>query len=193
MPYEDNPIRKLISHLLTKRPEGGFWSYEELKDIGTALLGFAPFADAYDLRSKLFRIAGKLRDREGIVVRGHKRYGTRGIGIEPIADTLDTFISRGKVSCPLVCRGLSLLAVLTFGLPRTSPPTCGYQSGRRGRRFGPLRTSPLRPSCPHLANVILTFVSSKGGQGGFLRGIGGIPPGTPLNRVFAYFFGGSKK
>ena len=91
VPCEDNPIRKLISHLLTKRPEGGFWSYEELKDIGTALLGFVPFADAYDLRAKLFRIAGKLRDREGIVVRGHKgNRGIRGIRIEQISDECGT-------------------------------------------------------------------------------------------------------
>ena len=79
-------MRKLISHLLTKRPRGGFWSYEEMKETGTALLGFAPFADAHDLKAKLFRIAGKLREREGIVVRAHKRVGIRGMYIEPIAE-----------------------------------------------------------------------------------------------------------
>jgi len=94
VPYEDNPIRKLISHLLTKRPEGGFWSYEELKDIGTALLGFTPFNDSWELKSKLFRIAGKLRDREGIVVRGgHKgSRGARGIRIEQISDECGDFL-----------------------------------------------------------------------------------------------------
>ena len=85
LPYEDDPVRKLISHLLTKRQGGGFWSYEEMKETGTALLGFAPFADAHDLKAKLFRIAGKLREREGIVVRGgQKKKGARGIYIEEI-------------------------------------------------------------------------------------------------------------
>ena len=87
VPYEDNPIRKLISHLLTKRPEGGFWSYEELKDIGTALLGFTPFGDSRELKSKLFRIAGKLRDREGIIIRsGQRNAVARGIRIEPLKE-----------------------------------------------------------------------------------------------------------
>ena len=84
VPYEQEPLVQVFNQLVTDRPEGGFWSYAELKEAGAKILGFPPFKDSRELGAKLSQgLAKELQQNDGlIVIAGHKNHGIRGIKIE---------------------------------------------------------------------------------------------------------------
>lgn len=85
IPYDQEPLVQVFNQLITDRPGGGFWSYSDLKKEGAKILGFPPFSDLNELRSKLDGgLAKELQKNDGlIVVYGEKnRTNARGIRIE---------------------------------------------------------------------------------------------------------------
>lgn len=85
IPYDKEPLVQVFNQLITDRPGGGFWSYSDLKKEGAKILGFPPFSDLNELRSKLDGgLAKELQKNDGlIVVYGEKnRTNARGIRIE---------------------------------------------------------------------------------------------------------------
>lgn len=88
VPYEREPLVQVFNQLITDKPGGGFWSYSELKNAGAKLLGFPPFGDIGELRSKLDNgLAKELQQKDGLLVthsvRG--RANVRGIRLERYA------------------------------------------------------------------------------------------------------------
>lgn len=84
VPYENEPLVRVFNQMLTDKPGGGFWPYEEVKSIGMKLLGFPPFSSTQDLKAKLNgTLTRELQERDGMIVTcGHKNNGFRGIKIE---------------------------------------------------------------------------------------------------------------
>ena len=85
IPYDKEPLVQVFNQLITDRPGGGFWSYSDLKKEGAKILGFPPFSDLNELRSKLDGgLAKELQKNDGlIVVYGERnRTNARGIRIE---------------------------------------------------------------------------------------------------------------
>ena len=85
IPYENEPLVKVFNQMITDKPGGGFWAYEELKSIGMKILGFPPFSTTSDLKHKLDGpLSRELQEHDGLIVthsqRGSK--GVRGIRIE---------------------------------------------------------------------------------------------------------------
>ena len=74
----------MFNQLVAERPSGGFWTYEELKRSGIAILGFPPFSTTHDLKTKLDgSLSRELVERAGLIVtHGHKQSGRRGVRIE---------------------------------------------------------------------------------------------------------------
>jgi len=86
VPYDEKPLVQLMRELVSRRPGGSFWSYSELKQIGTRLTGVAPFEDVFELRRTVFGPLGQqLLERDGIsVVTGCKSHGDRGVRVTRI-------------------------------------------------------------------------------------------------------------
>lgn len=84
IPYENEPLVKVFNQMITDKPGGGFWAYEEVKSIGMKVLGFPPFSTTSDLKSKLNgSLARELQERDGLIVTcGHRSKLARGIRIE---------------------------------------------------------------------------------------------------------------
>ncbi len=85
VPYEREPLVQVFNQLITDKPEGGFWSYSDLKNEGAKILGFPPYSDLNDLRAKLDNgLSKELQTRDGMIVtHGAKnRKNERGIRIE---------------------------------------------------------------------------------------------------------------
>ena len=85
VPYEREPLVQVFNQLITDRPGGGFWSYDDVRAAGLMLLGFPPFSDPNDIRTKLkdCNFARELVEKDGLVVTcGHKSGSSRGIKIE---------------------------------------------------------------------------------------------------------------
>lgn len=85
VPYEREPLVQVFNQLVTDRPGGGFWSYEDVKSIGAKLLGFPPFYSTADLKQKLnSSFCRELQEKDGLIVTcGAKGKGNaRGIKIE---------------------------------------------------------------------------------------------------------------
>ena len=84
IPYEKEPLVQVFNQLVTDKPGGGFWSYEDVKRIGSKLLGFPPFYSTNDLKQKLnSSFCRELQEKDGLIVTcGHKQNGARGIRIE---------------------------------------------------------------------------------------------------------------
>ena len=84
VPCEQQPIVQVLASLVADRPQGGFWSYEEVRQAGVELLGFEPFASTGALQVKLAgSLAKYLLEQEQLIVRtGRKQGGVRGIVIE---------------------------------------------------------------------------------------------------------------
>ena len=85
IPYDKEPLVQVFNQLITDRPGGGFWSYEDLRTIGSKILGFPPFSSAADLKQKLSGTLSKeLQEKDGLIVtvgcRSHG--GVRGVRIE---------------------------------------------------------------------------------------------------------------
>ncbi|MCD8381901.1 MAG: AAA family ATPase [Clostridiales bacterium] len=85
VPYENEPLVQVFNQLVTDRPGGGFWSYADLKEQGAKILGFPPFRDLNDLRTKLDNgLARELQEKDGLIVthsaKGHGN--VRGVKIE---------------------------------------------------------------------------------------------------------------
>ena len=88
IPYDQEPLVQVFVQLITDKPGGGFWSYNDLKRRGTETLGFAPFDSISDLRQRLDDgLSRELLSKDGIMVthseRGHGN--VRGIRIEQYA------------------------------------------------------------------------------------------------------------
>ncbi|MCI6348902.1 MAG: AAA family ATPase [Negativibacillus massiliensis] len=88
IPYDQEPLVQVFVQLITDKPGGGFWSYNDLKRRGTEILGFAPFDSISDLRQRLDDgLSRELLSKDGIMVthseRGHGN--VRGIRIEQYA------------------------------------------------------------------------------------------------------------
>lgn len=83
--YENEPLVQVFNQLITDRPGGGFWSYSELKAEGAKILGFPPFSDLNDLRTRLDSgLARELQQKDGLIVT-HSVPGkgnARGVRIE---------------------------------------------------------------------------------------------------------------
>lgn len=84
LPYEREPLVQVFNQLVTDKPGGGFWSYEDLRSIGQKILGFPPFYSTADLKQKLSGpFSRELQEKDGLIVTcGHKSNGSRGIRIE---------------------------------------------------------------------------------------------------------------
>lgn len=84
VPYENEPLVQVFNQLITDKPGGGFWSYEEVKNQGSKILGFPPFYSTQDLKKKLdSSFCRELQEKDGLIVTcGHKQKGIRGIRIE---------------------------------------------------------------------------------------------------------------
>ena len=84
VPYEKEPLVQVFNQLITDKPGGGFWSYDEVKRIGAKLLGFPPFYSTNDLKAKLnSAFCRELQEKDGLIVTcGHRSHGERGIRIE---------------------------------------------------------------------------------------------------------------
>lgn len=84
IPYEREPLVQVFNQLITDKPGGGFWSYEDVKTTGAKLLGFPPFYSTADLKAKLSGpLVRELQEKDGLIVTcGHKQHGARGIRIE---------------------------------------------------------------------------------------------------------------
>lgn len=85
IPYEKEPLVQVFNQLVTDRPGGGFWSYAELKSAGAKILGYPPYADLTDLRSRLDNgLAHELQKHDGLIVTHSARgpHNARGIRIE---------------------------------------------------------------------------------------------------------------
>lgn len=84
IPYDKEPLVQVFNQLVTDKPGGGFWSYEEVKSVGMKLLGFPPFYSTADLKQKLTGpFIRELQEKDGLIVTcGHKSNGARGIRIE---------------------------------------------------------------------------------------------------------------
>ena len=77
IPYDQEPLVQGFVELITDRPGGGFWSYADLKESGAKILGFPPFSDLNDLRTRLDSgLTRELQQREGLIVT----YGAKGRG-----------------------------------------------------------------------------------------------------------------
>jgi hypothetical protein len=63
---------------------GGFWSYADLTEEGCKILGFPPYQDLRDLRSKIDALAKDLLQKDGLIVtHGQKgRANKSGIRIQ---------------------------------------------------------------------------------------------------------------
>lgn len=69
VPYDKEPLVQVFNQLITDKPGGGFWSYSELKTAGAKILGFPPFGDLNELRTKLDNgLAKELQKRDGLLV-----------------------------------------------------------------------------------------------------------------------------
>lgn len=84
VPYDREPLVQVFNQLITDRPGGGFWTYDEVKSSGMMILGFPPFSSTAELRNKLSGpLARELQTKDGLIVTcGHKQHGQRGIRIE---------------------------------------------------------------------------------------------------------------
>lgn len=85
VPYDREPLVQVFNQLVTDKPGGGFWSYEEVKRTGAKLLGFPPFYSTADLKAKLSSaFCRELQEKDGLIVTcGAKGHGNaRGIRIE---------------------------------------------------------------------------------------------------------------
>jgi hypothetical protein len=84
VPYEREPLVQVFNQLITDRPGGGFWPYNEVKTVGMKILGFPPFSSATDLKGRInSNFARELQENDGLIVTcGHKQGGERGIKIE---------------------------------------------------------------------------------------------------------------
>lgn len=84
IPYEREPLVQVFNQLITDKPGGGFWSYEDVKATGAKILGFPPFYSTADLKAKLSGpLVRELQEKDGLIVTcGHKQHGARGIRIE---------------------------------------------------------------------------------------------------------------
>lgn len=88
IPYDKEPLVQVFVQLITDKPGGGFWSYNDLKRRGTEILGFAPFDSISDLRQRLDDgLSRELLSKDGIMVtHSEKGHGNaRGIRIEQYA------------------------------------------------------------------------------------------------------------
>ena len=86
LPYEQEPLVQLFNQLIANKPAGGFWSYAELKTVGAKLLGFPPFGDLSELRSKLDTgLAKDLQQKSGIIITHSVKgsHNARGIRLIP--------------------------------------------------------------------------------------------------------------
>lgn len=85
IPYEQEPLVQVFNQLITDRPGGGFWSYEDLRTTGAKILGFPPFYSTADLKAKLSGpFVRELQEKDGLIVTCGQRAhgGVRGIRIE---------------------------------------------------------------------------------------------------------------
>lgn len=84
IPYDREPLVQVFNQLIADRPGGGFWSYDEVKSVGSKILGFPPFSSAQDLSKRLNgSLSKELQTKDGIIVTsGCKQNGQRGIRIE---------------------------------------------------------------------------------------------------------------
>lgn len=82
--YENEPLVQVFNALMTARPGGGFWSYAELAEEGSKILGFPPYQDLRDLRYKIDGLARDLLQKDGLIVtHGQKgRANKSGIRIQ---------------------------------------------------------------------------------------------------------------
>ena len=77
VPYEREPLVQVFNQLITDKPGGGFWSYEDVRSIGAKLLGFPPFYSVADLKQKLnSSFCRELQEKDGLIVT----YGAKGKG-----------------------------------------------------------------------------------------------------------------
>lgn len=69
IPYENEPLVQVFNQLITDRPGGGFWSYADLKAQGAKILGFPPYSDIGDLRTRLdSALTRELQQNDGLIV-----------------------------------------------------------------------------------------------------------------------------
>ena len=67
--YDKEPLVQLFRKLIAENPNGGRWTYNNLKAIGLELLGYQPFIDGKEITRTLSAgLADELRRRDNLVV-----------------------------------------------------------------------------------------------------------------------------
>lgn len=82
-PYEQEPLVQVMRALVKDRPEGGYWSYDEVKAISVRVLGYPLFDNPRNLRSRFpGSLYQRIEETDGIeVFLGSRTMDSRGITI----------------------------------------------------------------------------------------------------------------
>ena len=99
MAYDQEPLVQVLNQLIADHPGGGFWSYDELREAGTEVLGYPLGYDTGELKSRLKELRTELRDRDKLIVTvGVKSNGKRGARIESyrVPDGFQTHIEAAR-------------------------------------------------------------------------------------------------
>lgn len=87
-PYDDyahEPLVEVFHRMLTDYPQGGFWSYDQVRDAYTHFIGSCPYNSGRDLRTRLSQsnFAEQLLERDKIRLTVGVRYNKlKGIRLE---------------------------------------------------------------------------------------------------------------
>lgn len=99
IPYDQEPLVQVLNQLIADHPGGGFWSYDELREAGTEVLGYPLGYDTGELKTRLKELRTELRDRDKLIVTvGVKSNGKRGTRIESyrVPDGFQTHIEAAR-------------------------------------------------------------------------------------------------
>ena len=97
IPYDQEPLVQVLNQLIADHPGGGFWSYDELREAGTEVLGYPLGYDTGELKSRLKELRTELRDRGKLIVTiGVRTNKARGVRIEQykVPDTYQTHVEQ---------------------------------------------------------------------------------------------------
>lgn len=83
VPYEDEPVVKILRKVVERHPGGGFVSYTEIKDTAMELFRYVPYRSSRHLTDTLQGLAKELLENDRLIIAtGVKSGGDRGIRME---------------------------------------------------------------------------------------------------------------
>lgn len=84
-PYETEPLVQVFNQMLTDYPQGGFWSYDDLREAYRSIIGSCPYESSRELRTRLDQpgFANELMQKDSIrLTVGVAAKHSRGIRLE---------------------------------------------------------------------------------------------------------------